>query len=124
MAKRAAVALALLLPAACGGGRQPTGDAASVRAAVEQYSAAYLGDRPEEAFAMLSARCKERVPLAEMRTLTAGAKRLYGTVKLVAFSAEVSGGLARATYRYDNAAINQTAQPWAREDGAWRYDAC
>lgn len=101
-----------------------TDPTASLRSAVEAYSAAYLGDQPEAAFDLLSARCKGRVPLEQMRVLTSGAKRLYGSAAMTSFTATVSGDLGRATYTFIDASINQTDQPWAREQGRWRYDAC
>ena len=39
--------------------------------------------------------------------------------------AEVSGKLARVTYKVEGLPkFDQQAQPWAREGGAWKYDAC
>lgn len=40
------------------------------------------------------------------------------------FDAQVSGDLARVTYTYSVAGINQAGQSWVREDGSWRYDDC
>jgi len=108
--------------AGCGGGG--SGDGKSLRANVEAYSAAYLGNQPEKAIALMTARCKQRMNLAGMKELTATAEKIYGTAKLISYAAELNEKQARVTYRYSDPAIDQVSEPWAKEAGQWLQDDC
>ena len=108
-----------------GGGKAPDTQRAALMTAVRAYSDAYLGDRPTQAHDLLSSRCAERISLDQMTALTKGAQALYGAAKMTSLDVvTIAGSLARVTYAYDNPAINQTAQPWVSEGGAWHYDGC
>lgn len=113
---------------ACGGGDPggaPADERASLEESVRNYSAAYLGGHPESAHALLSARCQDRLSLAELTAATTAAQRLYGGARMTALDIDtLEGSLARVTYRYDNPAIDQLAEPWTKEDGQWRQDDC
>lgn len=96
-----------------------------LRQAVEAYSAAYLGDRPTDAYRLLSARCAAQITQPQMVALTHGAKLLYGAAMITTYHQdEVVGDSARVTYTYDQPAINQSGQRWTREAGAWHWDGC
>jgi hypothetical protein len=148
MIKIPAAVLLLFLLAACGGTEDPApasepaagtssgprlspsagpaDDAdAGLRAAVQAYSDAYLtGDGPA-AWALLSARCRDRTDRVGYVALVEQAGQMYGSaLELESFDAEVSGDLARATYTYSVPAINQDREPWVRESGEWRTDDC
>jgi len=41
-----------------------------------------------------------------------------------AYDADIAGDMARVTYTFDLAAINQDSEPWVRESGVWRQDDC
>lgn len=122
----AAVAMVGLV--ACGGGGSggaPVDERARLEESVRSYSAAYLGGRPESAYALLSARCRDRLSLAELTAATTAAQRLYGGARMTALEVEtLEGSLARVTYHYDNPALDQQAEPWTKEDGQWRQDDC
>ena len=93
--------------------------------AVRAYSAAFLGGEGDAAYQMLSARCRNRVAHDQFVLEVAVAKQAYGDAAMQTFSIDqISGGLARVTYTYDKAAINQASEPWAFEDGAWHEDDC
>lgn len=97
----------------------------ALRQSVEAYSSAYLGDRPSEAYTLLSARCQAQITSSQMASLTHGAKLLYGAAKLIDYHEDqVIGNSARVTYAYDQPAINQSGQRWTREAGQWHWDAC
>jgi len=119
--RTAAAVLSAILLLGCGSGGTSDG---GLRDNVETYSAAYLGNEPEKAIALISARCKERIDLATMGKLTAGAQARYVSARITGYEAKVSGGLARVTYRYTDPAIDQVDQPWAKEGGRWLRDAC
>lgn len=126
MKLRALVILALALPmAACGGNSAPGDERGELAQAVRDYSAAYLGGQAEAAHQLLSRRCRDRISIDEMTVAATGAKVAYGSARLVAVDVvDLSGALARVTYRYDVAAIDQEAEPWAKEGGRWRQDDC
>jgi len=123
--KRVTLCLLGLLLVACGGSAETAEEGPELEPAVRAYSAAYLSGNGDEAHALLTARCRERTPIEELRVAAALGKEQYGTAKLTSVDiVEESGNLARVTYRYDMASIDQVAEPWALEDGAWRNDDC
>jgi hypothetical protein len=97
-----------------------------LRKRVQAYSDAYLTGEPVKAYAILSQRCHERLTLSYFTGIVTAASDQYGTALPVAsFDAQISGDLARATYTYQAAPeLNQDAEPWVREGGAWREDDC
>ncbi|RZU76742.1 hypothetical protein EV384_5419 [Micromonospora kangleipakensis] len=89
------------------------------------YSDAFLDAKPTVAYDLFSARCKDRVTLSEFTGMLTAAKQMYGkAMPLKTFDAQISGDLARVTYTYDVPALNQTKEPWVREDGKWKQDDC
>jgi hypothetical protein len=98
---------------------------AALRAAVQAYSDAYLTGRGGAAYALLSARCQRRWSAGDFSDLVTQAKAQYGhALPLRSFKPEISGDLARVTYTFDVAEIDQDAEPWVREDGSWHEDDC
>ena len=126
MRRRLAALAAVLAMSACGGGGGGGGDGrAELERSVRAYSEAYLGGDAEAAHALLSERCQERLTLDAFRPSVAGGRAAYGEAKMTSLSVdELSGNLARVTYRYDVAAIDQEREPWVREGGGWRQDDC
>lgn len=123
MARYWLLGVALVL-AGCSKG-DPAGDRPRLVQAVRDYSAAYLGDDAQAAHAMLSGRCRARISLDELAGATEAAKRIYGSARMTTVDVvDLNGGLARVTYRYDVPALDQEAEPWAKEDGRWRQDDC
>jgi hypothetical protein len=97
----------------------------ALRQAVQGYSDAFLGGEPTTAYEYFSARCKDQVSLSYFTGIIIAAKQVYGTaLPITSYDAEVSGDLARVSYTYDVPALDQTDEPWAREDGAWKQDDC
>lgn len=92
---------------------------------MQAYSDAFLMGDGAAAYALLSARCQERNTEAEFTSIVDRAGEQYGDpLPFKSFDAEISGDLARATYTYAVAEINQDAEPWVREGGEWREDDC
>jgi hypothetical protein len=99
--------------------------AAALKQAVNAYSVSYLSGDGDAAFALLSSRCKARLSETEMRSVTAQAKAIYGQLPIQSYTVnDLSGDLARVTYTYSVAAIDQTKEPWVREGGRWLEDDC
>lgn len=102
-----------------------TSEKDALKAAVRSYSDAYLGGDAQTAWDLLSNRCRQRLTMAQMRTLTSGAQELYGRLDIVNLTIDdMSGNLARVTYTYPVAKLNQTQEPWVKENGKWREDDC
>lgn len=105
----------------------PTADTSktALEAAVRAYSKAYFAGNATAAYNLLSQRCASTISKAAFTTsITAGA-RAYGKQAIRVLTVDqLSGDLARVTYTYSVPALDQAAQPWTREGGAWHYDAC
>ena len=103
----------------------PGDDDAGLRDAVQGYSDAFLTAQPTTAYDYFSARCQEQVSLSYFTGILIAAKQAYGTaLPIKSFEAEIAGDMARVTYTYDDAELNQAAEPWTRESGAWKQDDC
>ncbi|MFD4558983.1 hypothetical protein ACFWP5_32470 [Streptomyces sp. NPDC058469] len=101
-------------------------DAALVTQAVKAYTTAYFKGDADTAYATLSKRCAGKVTAADYSTAIAQAAADYGPDHAATdVQAEVSGALARVTYKVAGLPkFDQESQPWAREGGTWKYDAC
>ncbi|MFD3310078.1 hypothetical protein [Streptomyces sp. NPDC058694] len=104
---------------------QPKEDTAALKTAVEAYTAAYFKGDADTTYGMLSARCTEEITKPVMQALTDRAKDDYGQQGVKRFTVDqVSGDLARVSYGVGLPKFDQKQQPWAREGGDWKYDAC
>ncbi|MFC9752995.1 hypothetical protein [Streptomyces sp. NPDC056921] len=94
--------------------------------AVAAYTAAYFKGDATTAYAALSKRCKGKIGPEAYAGVVKQAATDYGTDHPATdVKADVSGDMARVTYKVKGLPkFDQEAQPWARESGAWRYDAC
>lgn len=101
-------------------------DAAELTAAVQAYTTAYFKGEGSTAHRMLSERCKKEInELVYGATVDQAAKEYGPDHPATDVKAEVSGTLARVSYKVKGLPkFDQQAQPWTREDGAWKYDAC
>lgn len=103
----------------------PDDGAGALRVAVQAYSDAFLTGEGDTAYALLSRRCQDRNSSDDFTAMVVAAGELYGSpLAFTSFDAQVSGDLARVSYTYDVASINQDAEPWVREDGKWHEDDC
>jgi len=48
----------------------------------------------------------------------------YGPQRIETYSEHVADDLARVTYTYRLAKLDQTREPWVREAGQWKQDDC
>lgn len=101
-------------------------DAAELTAAVQAYTAAYFKGDADEAYGALSERCRGKVTPEAYGAVVKQAAADYGPDHPATdVQAEVSGKLARVTYKVAGLPkFDQQAQPWTREGDAWKYDAC
>lgn len=100
-----------------------TGDA-QLRSDVSVYSAAFLGGRPQAAFALLTPRCRSAIGYSTFAQIVAGAHELYGLLRIRSYQASVDGSRARVTYRYAIGRLDQVREPWARRGGHWHNNEC
>ncbi|MFC8987871.1 hypothetical protein [Streptomyces sp. NPDC057115] len=104
-----------------------TGDGANaVEKAVQDYTRAYFAGEASTAHGMLSERCRKEInPLLFGETVRQASKEHGPDHPATDVRAEVSGDLARVSYKVKGLpSLDQAQQPWAREGGAWKYDAC
>ncbi|HZH27929.1 MAG TPA: hypothetical protein VEY95_12180 [Azospirillaceae bacterium] len=112
-------------PTTSGTPAEASADAAELERAVRAYTAAYFADKPDTTYGMLSARCKERITPVAMAALTERAVGDYGQQDVKRFQVDqLSGDMARVSYGVGLPKFDQKQQPWVRESGAWKYDAC
>ncbi|WP_371602304.1 hypothetical protein OG345_05290 [Streptomyces sp. NBC_01220] len=105
----------------------PVGDeSAALKAAVAAYTDAYFAPDPDTAHRMLSARCQTEISQAALSGILDQAAVDYGQHKATGITVDQqSGDLARVTYGVEGLPkFDQKSQPWVREGGQWRYDAC
>jgi hypothetical protein len=119
----AVVCAAVLGVTACGGSSKP--DPAPLKAAVTDYSSAYLGGHGDAAFALMSARCQAATPKAQMDSLASAAQSLYGALPIKTLTVDSQAASdASVSYTYAVSKLDQTHQHWVKESGAWKYDGC
>jgi type IV pilus biogenesis protein CpaD/CtpE len=106
---------------------QPTtGDTAALEQAVAEYTDAYFAGKASTAHHMLSERCRGKINELLYGTVVKQAAKNYGPDHpATGIKAEVSGDMARVSYKIKGLPkLDQAQQPWVREGGAWKYDAC
>lgn len=100
-------------------------DQRALRTAVQLYSDAFLTGNAEVSYALLSLRCRNRVTEEQWDQLLAMAAQKYGqALPVESYEALISGDTARVSYGFSDSSIDQTREPWVREDGRWREDDC
>lgn len=101
-------------------------ESAELTAAVQRYTTAYFKGDGDTAYAALSKRCKGKIDAVAYGSIVDQAAADYGPDHPATdVQADVSGELARVSYKVQGLPkFDQQAQPWAREGGAWKYDAC
>ncbi|MFF1957976.1 hypothetical protein ACFVWX_13420 [Streptomyces sp. NPDC058220] len=106
--------------------QKPTSeDAGDLEKAVRAYSIAYFKPDAEAAYSALSARCREEISDLVFKPVVEAAAKDYGKQEIKTLTVDqLSGDLARVSYTYSVPKLDQKQQPWAREGGVWRYDAC
>lgn len=107
-------------------GTTPSGpDTVALEKQVRAYSAAFLAGQGDAAYELLSKRCKERNTRPQFVSLVQIAGKQYGPQEIRSLKVDqASGDLARVTYTYDRAELDQRGEPWVRESGVWRIDDC
>lgn len=90
------------------------------------YTDLYFGGSGKAAYAFLSKRCQAKAdPTVYAATVEQAAKNYGPDHPATDVHATVSGDMGRVSYKVKGLPkFDQEQQPWAREGGAWKYDAC
>jgi len=101
-------------------------DAAELERAAGTYTDLYFAGEGKPAYAFLSKRCKGQVDEALYQATIEQAAKDYGADHPATdVHATVSGDMGRVSYKVKGLPkFDQQAQPWTREGGDWKYDAC
>ncbi|KRV48794.1 hypothetical protein AQ490_23270 [Wenjunlia vitaminophila] len=98
---------------------------AELEQAVKDYTAAFFQPDTEKAYGMLSKRCQGERDKSIYAAQLEQAAADYGPQTATTVTVDqLEGNMARVTYEVSLPKFNQAAQPWTREGGAWKYDAC
>ncbi|MEU5048071.1 hypothetical protein [Streptomyces griseorubiginosus] len=92
----------------------------------ETYTSLYFAGEGEPAYVFLSKRCKAKADPAAFEATVEQAAKDYGPGHLARdVRATVSGDMGRVSYTVQGLPkFDQQGQPWTREGGDWKYDAC
>ncbi len=125
MTKRiAAAVVGMLLLAGCGG-EDP--ERADLESSVSDYSEAFFAGEGLGAYDLISERCRAEIAQDEYVAKVVTFAGLLGDSRpeMTSFTVDsLEGESATVSYSYDRGDYDQTAQPWVREEGGWRYDNC
>ncbi|MFD4642471.1 nuclear transport factor 2 family protein [Lentzea sp. NPDC058436] len=112
-------------PSGAPAGSSAAPDNTALEQQVRAYSTAFLAGDGDAAYDLLSQRCKERNTRPNFVTLVQQAGTTYGPQEMRSLKVDqAAGDLARVTYTYDRAELDQRGEPWVRESGVWRIDDC
>lgn len=96
-----------------------------LEASVRAYTKALFSGDGKTGYNLVSERCKQEMTAAEFQTLSEQGHNDYGSLEIKTISVDqISGDLARVSYGVGVPQFERKAQPWSREDGTWRWDAC
>lgn len=92
----------------------------------ETYTDLYFAGVGESAYAFLSKRCQAKAdPAVYSATVEQAAKDYGPDHPATDIRATVSGDMGRVSYKVKGLpSFDQQGQPWTREGGDWKYDAC
>ncbi|MFC8945923.1 nuclear transport factor 2 family protein [Streptomyces rochei] len=110
-------------------GQTPAPDEGTATAELEESVRTYtraLFSGDATGYDTLSARCKKSMTKASWVGMAKAARQQYGEQQATDVKVDqMSGDLARVSYGAGNIPqFEREGQPWVREDGAWRWDAC
>ncbi|WP_129839734.1 hypothetical protein [Streptomyces sp. RFCAC02] len=100
-------------------------EAAALEGAVRGYIVSTTAGNADAAWPMVSERCRDRWGREEFDALVREAGDTYGPQEVEEVTVDrLEGGLARVTYTVTAAEMSREEQPWAKEEGQWKFDAC
>ncbi|WP_216588580.1 hypothetical protein [Streptomyces brasiliscabiei] len=100
-------------------------DRAALESSVRSYTKALFSGDGATGYKLLSARCKQEMTADQFQAMADQGHNDYGSLEIKTISVDqISGDLARVSYGVGVPQFERKAQPWAREDDVWRWDAC
>jgi hypothetical protein len=102
------------------------GDAVDLERVASTYTNLYFAGEGKGAYVFLSKRCKTKADPAVYQATVEQAAKDYGPDHPATdVHATVSGDMGRVSYKVKGLPkFDQNGQPWTREGGDWKYDAC
>lgn len=99
---------------------------AALEQSVRDYTAALFGGNGPAGYALVSKRCQTAMTAEQFASMAEQAQHDYGSQKATGIKVDqISGDLARVSYGAGRIPqFERKSQPWVREDGTWRWDAC
>ncbi|MDG9705557.1 hypothetical protein [Streptomyces sp. DH37] len=92
---------------------------------VRDYTHALFGGDGPAGYKLVSNRCKEEITPESFNAMADQGHHEHGQLEIKNISVdEISGNLARVSYGVGVPQFERAAQPWTREDGTWKWDAC
>lgn len=107
------------------GDKAPADDGkAELEKSVRAYAVALFGGAGD-GYGLVSKRCQKQMTAAEFTALSKQAHHEYGALKVKTLKVDqLAGDLARVSYGVGVPQFEREAQPWTREGGTWKWDAC
>lgn len=100
-------------------------DTAALEASVRAYTKALFSGDGAAGYKLVSERCKQEIAGQQFQAMSKQGHNDYGPLEIKTISVDqISGDLARVSYGVGVPQFERKAQPWSREDGTWRWDAC
>ncbi len=101
-------------------------DGAALERVAATYTNLYFGGSGKAAYAFLSKRCQTKADPTMFEATVEQAAKDYGSDHPATdVHATVSGDMGRVSYKVKGLPkFDQQSQPWTREGGTWKYDAC
>lgn len=105
-------------------GKQDAARAALTKSVQDYTAKLFNGDA--SGYDLVSARCKKQLTHDAWTALAKQGHQQYGSQKATGIHIDqISGDLARVTYGAGGIPqFDREGQPWTREGGIWRWDAC
>ncbi|MFH8369182.1 hypothetical protein [Streptomyces sp. NPDC018031] len=100
------------------------GETAALEQSVREYTKKLFGG-DASGHDLLSKRCQEEMPRVQFAEVAKQGHHEFGaqTIKNIKVE-QISGHMARVSYGVGIPQFERKNQPWTREDGTWRWDAC
>jgi hypothetical protein len=98
---------------------------AALEKSVRDYTHALFGGDGPTGYKLVSNRCKQEMTAESFNAMADQGHHEHGQLEIKTISVdEISGNLARVSYGVGVPKFERKAQPWTREDGTWKWDAC
>lgn len=114
-----------LSPSKSAGAKAPVADGkAELEKSVRAYTDGLFGG-VGDGYDLMSKRCQAEMAEARFVAMSKQAHHEYGALKVKTLNVDqLAGDLARVSYGVGVPQFERKGQPWSREGGVWKWDAC